>query len=78
MTALAEGDVLQPIPQHLRNIKYEDDWPEFTLHNAEVRNQSGQLVSVFTATRDNLLTLSGTLDPKKKAQFCSSSTSTIV
>jgi hypothetical protein len=57
----AESKVLQPLSDDIASEAHENEWPEFTLNNATVLNDSGQLISLLTANASNLLILRGEL-----------------
>lgn len=57
--AAPEAKVLKP---RIPNVRSEDDWPTFTITNAEVRDsKSGDLVSILAADVKRPLTMSGRL-----------------
>jgi hypothetical protein len=56
-----ETDVLAPLPNADLAVESENSWPEFRLVEAEVRDNQGNLVNLFSASVKNLLEVSGTL-----------------
>jgi hypothetical protein len=54
-----ESEVLKLLDASDANAQNSDSWPDFPLVNAEVKDSSGRMVSVLTASYANLLTLTG-------------------
>jgi len=46
----------------------EDDWPEFMLSSAEIRDRGGQLANLFGADHTHALAVTGKLEPPGKDQ----------
>jgi hypothetical protein len=74
-----ESDVLTLLDPADANEQNENDWPEFQLVDAEVKDAHGTMVSALTASYANLLTLTGILRLKSAgdniSEFGSSSPS---
>jgi hypothetical protein len=64
----AEEEVLKPLDPALIPEKFENEWPEFQLKNAAVRDADGELVSLLAANAKNLLTITGELRCRKKGK----------
>jgi len=57
-TLRLETEVLKPRDPSIAN---ENDWPEFQLHNAEVRNAARRLSNLLHAGDDTPVTITGDL-----------------
>jgi hypothetical protein len=58
----------------------EDEWPQFDLYDAEVRDEYGELTSLFNATPEQAVTLTGIVHISKatapRGMFGAGSTTT--
>ncbi|KAF2663582.1 hypothetical protein BT63DRAFT_430409 [Microthyrium microscopicum] len=63
---LKEVDLLRPLDSSLTSEEHENDWPVFIMENALVTDKAGNLVSLFEAAADNLLSVSGELQKDKE------------
>jgi hypothetical protein len=61
-----EEKVLTPLPHELLNKEGEENWPEFFLNQTEVTTRDGQITSLFTASLENQLEITGILQKKRK------------
>lgn len=49
-------------------LEDENEWPQFDVRDVEVRDYKGSLTSLFNATPDNPVTLTGTLITKSELE----------